>query len=333
MQRVLTVLAASACAFQTAVAEPVTLDTLVRAETDTAMRGTAKSGGGVGKIFHLRAPTPIDKQTIIRMNRDTLYSAVVLDLSKPVTVVLPDTKGRYLSMHVINQDHYMYVVTKPGRYRLTQREVGTRYAQLSFRTFVDAGDPEDVKAANAVQDTIEISGGGEGPLEMPEWDQEQLETARKAANLFATMGLDTGRAFGKKGEVDALHFVVGAIAGWGGLPKEAAVYVLDAVEKNDGTPYAVTAKDVPVDAFWSITVYNEKGFIEENDRDAYSFNNVTAEKDKDGAITIHFGGCEDGRVNCLPIKKGWNYAVRLYEPRKEIINGTWKFPKLRQLQK
>lgn len=317
------------CANQAAADEPVTLDTIVRAETDTAMRSTLKLTGGLGKLVHLRQPTPIDKQTIIRMNRDTLYSAVVLDLSKPATVVLPETGGRYLSMHVINQDHYMYVVTKPGRYRLTQQEVGTRYVQLSFRTFVDANDPADIKAANAVQDKIKVSGGNDGPLDMPEWNQEQLATARKAMNLLATMGLDAGRAFGKKGQVDPIHYVVGAVAGWGGLPKEDAIYVLDAVKKNDGTPYAVTVKDVPVDAFWSITIYNEKGFIEKNDRGVYSFNDVTAKKNKDGSITIHFGGCDDGRINCLPVKKGWNYAIRLYEPRKEIIDGSWRFPEFK----
>jgi hypothetical protein len=110
------------CAFQTAVAEPVTLNNIERAETDTAMRGTLKMTGGLNKFVHLRQPTPIDKQAIIRMNRDTLYSAVVLDLSKPVTVILPETGDRYLSMHAINQDHYMYVVTKPGSYRSPRKK-------------------------------------------------------------------------------------------------------------------------------------------------------------------------------------------------------------------
>ncbi|MCZ6815842.1 MAG: hypothetical protein O7F76_03980, partial [Planctomycetota bacterium] len=68
------------------------------------------------------------------------------------------------------------------------------------------------------------------------------------------------------------------------------------------------------------------GYIDENDRGAYSFNNVTANADKDGAITIHFGGCMDDRINCLPISKGWNYAARMYQPRKEILNGSWTFP-------
>ncbi|GAG27065.1 unnamed protein product, partial [marine sediment metagenome] len=73
-------------------------------------------------------------------------------------------------------------------------------------------------------------------------------------------------------------------------------------------------------------VYNADGFIDENELGAYSFNNVTAKPNDDGSLTIHFGGCQDGRVNCLPISEGWNYAARMYEPREEIQNGSWVFP-------
>jgi len=55
------------------------------------------------------------------------------------------------------------------------------------------------------------------------------------------------------------------------------------------------------------------------------FNNITAKKDGDGGVTIHFGG-DPKQSNYLPILKGWNYTVRLYLPRKEVLNGSWKFP-------
>jgi hypothetical protein len=85
-------------------------------------------------------------------------------------------------------------------------------------------------------------------------------------------------------------------------------------------------KDVPVDGFWSISLYNANGYYEKNEYGAYSLNNVTAKKGADGSVTIQFGGC-DGKVpNCLPIMPGWNYTVRLYRPRKEILDGTWTFP-------
>src|SRR5436190_1292960 len=59
---------------------------------------------------------------------------------------------------------------------------------------------------------------------------------------------------------------------------------------------------------------------------AYSLNNITAKKDADGSVTIQSGGCDGKTPNCLPIIKGWNYLVRLYRPRAEILNGKWKFP-------
>jgi len=90
----------------------------------------------------------------------------------------------------------------------------------------------------------------------------------------------------------------------------------------------VTVKDVPVDAFWSITVYNADGYLEANDLGVNSYNNFSAKPNKDGSITIHFGGCKDKRVNCIPISPGWNYAIRMYKPRKEILDGKWSFPKI-----
>ena len=81
-----------------------------------------------------------------------------------------------------------------------------------------------------------------------------------------------------------------------------------------------------MDAFWSVTVYNAEGYLEANDRNIYSYNGVTAEANPDGSFTLHLGGCDDGRVNCIPITPGWNYATRMYAPREEILSGEWDFP-------
>lgn len=310
-------------------AKDITLSNLVRAESDHMIRQNIKAYGlEIGEIVHQRETVDLANQPVIRMNVDTLYSSLVLDLSKPVEVTLPEINGRYQSMHVMSQEHYMFVEASPGRYRLTEEKVGTRFAALAFRTFVDPSDAEDVKAAHAAQDGITVSGGGKGPFEAPDWNTEQLAVARKALNdLAAELSFDSSLAFGRKDEVDPVHYLVGGIAGWAGLPARGAIYLVDAVDQNDGeTPHALTAWDVPVDAFWSITVYNADGYMEPNERGRNNYNNVTAKANEDGSITIHFGACDDGRVNCIPITPDWSYAVRLYQPREEILDGSWAFP-------
>ncbi len=104
------------------------------------------------------------------------------------------------------------------------------------------------------------------------------------------------------------------------------MYIVDSVAKNDGeTPHVVTVKDVPVDAFWSVTVYNADGYLEANDQGVNSYNNFSAKPSEDGSYTIRFGGNPQSE-NHLPITPRWNYAIRMYEPEPEILDGTWTFP-------
>jgi len=305
----------------------VNVSNFTRAESDVAIKKMYDMVG-LSNWIHLREPTPIDQQSVIRMNRDTLYSTVVLDLSEPATVIMPETGGRYQSLHVISQDHYSFAKIKPGRYELTQELVGTRYAYVIVRTFLDADDPEDVKATNAAQDALKVEGGGSGPLDLPEWNIEQMMEARGALNTLAQLGASNVGAFGTKEEVDPIRHLIFTAAGWGGLPNKQTIAELGSVEKNDGTPHVLNVpQDVPIRAFWSVIVYDANGFIPENDLGIYSYNNVTAKPNEDGSITIHFGG-DPNQINYLPISEGWNYAIRMYEPGEEILDGSWTIPKI-----
>jgi hypothetical protein len=115
--------------------------------------------------------------------------------------------------------------------------------------------------------------------------------------------------------------------GWGGNPDKDAIYLNVTPPKNDGaTVYKLAVNEVPVDAFWSISVYNAQGYYEKNSYNTYTLNNITAKKSGDGSIVMQFGECDGKIPNCLPIVKGWNYTVRLYRPRKEILTGKWQFP-------
>ena len=192
---------------------------------------------------------------------------------------------------------------------------------------MNADDPADIKLTNKAQDAIKVEGAlVGGSFDAPNWNHEQLKEIRRLLSKLSVFGVDAGRAFGKKGEVDPVHYFILAGAGWGGLPEKEAMYELGQVENNDGSPYKITFKNVPVDAFYSVTVYNKDGYIQRNARGAYSFNNLTAKKNKDGSVTIHFGKCDDVRVNCLPVTKGWNYAIRYYKPKDLLLKGEWKTP-------
>jgi hypothetical protein len=144
--------------------------------------------------------------------------------------------------------------------------------------------------------------------------------------LFATLP-DSKGMFGPAGEVDPVRRLIGAAAAWGGNPEHDALYLTVKPQADDGrTVHRLTVRDVPVDGFWSVTVYDADGYFTENPAGAYSVNDVTAERDTDGSVTVQFGGCDDTSANCLPVAPGWNYLVRLYRPRAEILDGSWTFP-------
>jgi hypothetical protein len=115
--RLLTLLVSIAAAILTLVQFAVAADTPVIVNVDNFVRAETASqfdrflnsyvGGKVNTWAHNRTPTPINNQTVIRMNRDTLYSAALIDISKGATLTIPETGDRYLSIMVVNEDHYI----------------------------------------------------------------------------------------------------------------------------------------------------------------------------------------------------------------------------------
>ena len=309
---------------------PVTPDNFARAESDMYFASSAKDAGGTGKLLHRRDVVSVDKQPVVRANRDTLYSSGVFDLDAgPVTLTLPDAGKRFMSLQAFNEDHYVVggVRYGAGKYRFDKGNVGTRYMLVGIRTLVDPNDPNDLKQVHGLQDAIRIDQQGSGKLELPNWDPVSQKKVRDALLALGATTPDFKRAFGARDQVDPVRHLIGTATGWGGNPDKDATYLNVTPSKNDGTTvHKLVVKDVPVDAFWSISLYNAEGYFQKNDLNAYSLNNITATKAPDGSVAVQFGGCDGKIPNCLPIMPGWNYTVRLYRPRPEILNGKWKFP-------
>lgn len=305
---------------------PVNVQNFKRAESNV-MFSRLSAGFGLGEWNHTYELKPLDDQPIIRQNRDTLYSSVVVDVREDVTVTLPDAGDRYISVWVINQDHYGPVILRDaGDHVLTRELIGSDYAVLVVRILVDPADAADIAEVNRLQDALRLTGGGTGPFPLPDYD-EQSQTETREAILTLARGVSKyDHSFGTAEEVDPIMHLLGTASGWGGLPEYEATYI----SVNENMPvaeYRLRLKDVPVDAFWSVSLYNAAGYFEENDLGVNSINSLTAAKDADGGVTISFGEQLEGVANALPIMPGWNYVLRLYRPRPEVLDGTWVSPR------
>ncbi len=241
----------------------VNVDNFVRAETASQIDRILKMflGGKVNTWGHLRTPTRLDNQAVIRMNRDTLYSAAIIDISKGATLTIPETGDRYLSIMVVNEDHYINkVYHDAGTYELTMEEFHTPYLYLGARTLVDSSDPADIKKVNALQDQLTIKAASAKPYTHPNYDPVSYKATYEALIELSRGIPDAKRMFGNKDEVGEVRHLIGSAFGWGGLPEHEAFYLN--VEPNLPVgAYQLTVKDVPVDAFWSISLYNKDGFL------------------------------------------------------------------------
>lgn len=304
----------------------VNADNFAVAETHRMMADLQRDAGGVNRFLHNREPAAIDKQTVIRLNRDTLYSFAVVDLSAGATLTVPDAGERYLSVMIVNERHYINrVFHTAGSYDLTVEEFGSPYVVVAARTLVDPRNPDDLRAVAAVQDQLDIRAGSHRPFELPDYETGSLDRTRTALLGLAAEQDSFEHSFGRQEDVDPVHHLIGTAAGWGGLPDTEATYVGVAPNLPVGEYELTIADDVPVDGFWSISVYNADGFFEPNEQAAYSVNNITAARNDDGSVTVRFGGAGE---NSIPVTDGWNYLVRLYRPRPEVLSGAWSFPTL-----
>src|SRR5262249_24890859 len=198
----------------------------------------------------------------------------------PVTITMPDSGKRFMSLQVIDEDQYTYLVAYgPGEHTLSKDKIGTRYVLAAVRTLVDPTDAKDVAQVNTLQDAILVSQpGGPGRWEAPNWDRASQKRVRQALLALGSTLSDTKGMFGARGQVDPTRHLIGSGMAWGGNPEKDAVYLPITPTQNDGkTIYRMLVPgDVPVDACWSVSVYNAQGYFEPNSYGAYTLNSVTA---------------------------------------------------------
>lgn len=306
----------------------VNVNNYVAAETAGQFDRILKMTGGINKLLSFHEPTPLDKQSVIRMNRDTLYSFAVVDISEGAKLTMPETDGRYNSAMVVNENEYINkVFYDPGVYDLRKEEFGSDYVLVAFRTLADASDPADIKKANEVQDRMRVEAVASTAYTHPNYDEKSYHELRDLLLQVSKFLPDSTGAFGTKETTQQVPHLLGAAFGWGGLPSEDAFYLNVNPDLPVGRYQIDVPKDVPVKAFWSVSVYDKDGYFQKNALGVYNINSQSGKANPDGSMTVNLGGCDDAsRVNCIPLTDGWNYVVRMYRPDPEVIDGKWTFP-------
>jgi hypothetical protein len=143
---------------------------------------------------------------------------------------------------------------------------------------------------------------------------------------------------------DYMTRAVAAVAGIYGNDSAEALYPATKVDQNgqplDGSKanYTITFKAdnlPPVNAFWSITIYNGKTqLLVANPIKRYLINSPMLrdmKKNADGSLTLYVQHNEPSnpnqKANWLPAPDDLIYLVmRLYWPKESALNGTWKPP-------
>ncbi len=310
---------ASSPSFVTTKGEMVTMDNVVRAETakyfaeETILTGP-------NKFRHERNSIDLKNQTIIRSNPDAFYSYAVYDASKGITVTVPPHEV-YHSVQVFDENHVTLAVIYPGE------TASVKHDQLSYgdhvylfmRTIPTALDEAGLKTLHEHQDAVVVKAGSDKPyVSEVKYDLDSFNKLRNDLIARTAKELIVYKGFIEDiKDIDAPHYQMANISGWGGLPASHAHYFIilpgDEGSKN-GKPSSMTfsAPELQYDrnAFWSITIYDNDGWIA---LEPYKITSLNAKPNKDGTFTVNFNGPE-GSINNVPVPKNWNGLFRCYLP-------------------
>ncbi|WP_019504135.1 DUF1214 domain-containing protein [Pleurocapsa sp. PCC 7319] len=323
------------CGF-TASLEKVTPETYIRAEVDFTLAQFQKNAGDkVNEFFYITEPTPLDEQTVVRMNKDTLYAGAVVDTEGGATVTIPEfPDDRYFSVYVVDNDHYAPAVFyEPGTHQIPD---DTKYVAVIQRIqLMDPSDEQDVALVNDLQKQITINASSADPFPNPKWDKDSMLALRteyeQEFQKFDQYESDVMRQegelnwMGKKGQVNEETRHIGAAGAWGLFPEEDAVYINYAGPSDHTKCYSATYAIPDNDAFWSLTMYGKDGFMKSENN---VVNDRNVELNEDGTFTAFFGSREQcgEKPNRVDITEGWNFLMRVYKPGSSVLAREYKLP-------
>ncbi len=292
---------------------PVSEDNYEIAESDLAFKNITKLVGS-NKWYHFPGLTPLDNQTVVRMNRDTIYSAYIADLSKGGTIEIPEVGDRYISVMIVQNDHYIdQVFSTPGIHKIESK---TDFAMIAARIQIDPNDPSDLQRVKDIQSKLKVTTGSYKEHVMPNYDMGQLVAVRDSLTKEGSKLGNQRNMQGAHGQVEPRMHMYGTAIGWGMLPDAEAQYFSyyskgDVANPNNCSQATYQAPKVMGNGFYSLTIYNDQGYIA-FDKAVLNKNNL--EYNDDGSFTVNYGKCPKDAKNVMPVAKGWDVMMRIYKP-------------------
>ena len=292
---------------------------------------------GVNKFWHKRQLSPTDKQTIVRMNRDTYYSFALIDVSEGATITMPEVpEGKYISIQPVTEDHRIQPMTYGAGTSELSTHTGTHmYVVVRLdSTFTEA-------EAKKYQDQMSINAKSSKAFKADAVNKKSFKTVEdnlkaqmpgisKRDGIHTVDGMFTAPNDASDKTFTQEKYEVGAAIGWGGAQTVDNIYETSG-NYPANTCYQNTFKDPKNKAFWSITVYNKAGFMF---NDLANLSSNTVKPNDDGTYTVSFG-CGDKAPNNLEIKNDsgvFNLTVRHYQPSKAVQDGFRILPTMKAVK-
>lgn len=286
---------------------------------------------GVNKFLHKRELTPTDKQTVVRMNRDTFYSFALVDVSEGASITIPEVpEGKYVSVQPVTEDHRI----QPMFYGSGTFELKT-HTGTHLYLIIRLDSTLSKEEVRGLQNSMSISANSSDKFEAEAVDkasfdkvEEELKAKMPAIyerdGVDALVGMFTAPTDASNQFFSEEKYEVGAAIGWGGAQLIDNIY-----EVSGNYPSKVchqaTFEDPMDKAFWSFTVYNKQGFMFS---DQASVNSNSAKPNDDGTYTVSFGCAKDAPNNIATKNRSgvFTLGVRHYQPGDKVQQGYRLLP-------
>ena len=296
----------------------VTDETFILAEADKYFAGQQHESG-LNKFHHEKSKITVETQTVVRQNRDVVYSKGLFDTKGGFTIELPEApyEDAYMSAMVVDENHR--IITGEAIYAgesltVTPDMLSTgQHVWVVLRTDPKDESKEAYEVVYKQQADVNITTHSSEPYVAKGFDQETREEMRTQKEK-QIIKADLTNAFGAPDDETITHFDASILTGvgFGGFDTPDAHYKLMVAEDRSGACQVMSFKKPSLKpaGFFSVTTYGSDGYIH---ADEYALNSKDMVANADGSYTVHFG-CGEDAVNNIEVIEKWSGAIRLYLP-------------------